>query len=83
MLEDKQLSYYRLQDEHRRTKAELNHLKHLVKGNPQNWYTLYLQEALSTIERQYEQLQEDFHALNTKFNKEMEKRQYIFPKSSE
>lgn len=80
VIEDNRISHFHLQEEFKRIKQELNKLKVLAKGNPMNWYTLYLQGELSTIERQYTQLQEDYHELNAKHNKEMEKRQYIFAK---
>lgn len=80
-LEDSRIQYYRVFDENRKNKEELNSIKRMAERNSRGWYTEYLQSALATIERQYEQLQEDFHALNAKHNHEMAKRQYIFPNS--
>jgi len=73
-LEDQRIQYYRVFD-------ELNALKRTAARNSRGWYLEYTQSALMTVERQYAQLQEDFHALNTKYNHEMAKRQYIFPNS--
>jgi len=78
-LEDSRVQYYRIFDENRKNKEELNSIKRMAERSSKNWYMEYLQSALATIERQYEQLQDDFHALNAKHNHEMAKRQYIFP----
>jgi len=80
-LEDQRVQYYRIFDENRKIKEELNSIKRMAERNSKGWYLEYLQSALSTIERQYEDIQENFHALNTKHNHEMAKRQYIFPNS--
>jgi len=71
-LEDQRIQYYRVFD-------ELNTLKRTAARNSRGWYLEYTQSALMTIERQYAQLQEDYHALNAKHNHEMAKRQYVFP----
>lgn len=81
-LEDSRIQYYRVFDENRKNKEELNSIKRTAERNSRGWYTEYLQSALATIERQYEQLQEDFHTLNAKHNHEMAKRQYIFPNNA-
>jgi len=80
-LEDQRIQYYRVFDELKRVKEELSSIKRMASGSPKNWYTSYLQKALSGIERQYEDLQENFHQLSAKYSHEMAKRQYIFPNS--
>jgi len=81
-LEDKTVQYYRVFDENRGMKAELNEIKRMAERNSRGWYTEYLQSSLADIERQYEDLQENFHKLSAKHAHEMSKRQYIFPNNA-
>ena len=81
-LEDSQTQYRRIFDENRKNEEELNSIKRMAERNSRGWYMEYLQSSLTDIERQYHQLQEDFHALNTKYNHEMAKKQYIFPNNA-
>lgn len=82
-LEDQDIRYYRIFDENKSIRDELRVIKMMAERNSKGWYLEYLQKSLSLIERQYEDLQDNFHKLNAKYNNEMKKRQYIFREKAE
>lgn len=59
-------------------REELNLIKRAAQRNAKGWYLEYLQKALASTERQYDELQEKFHKLSAKYSHEMAKRQYVW-----
>ena len=59
-------------------REELNLIKRAAQRNAKGWYLEYLQKALASTERQYDDLQERFHKLSAKYSHEMAKRQYVW-----
>jgi len=64
-------------------REELNLIKRAAQKNTKGWYVEYLQKALASTERQYDDLQENFKKLTAKHSSEMEKRQYVFGEKAE
>ncbi len=78
-LGDMKYRYNRVLEENNTIRKELDLFKKIAKKETKGWYLGYLQNSLTMIERQYEQLQNNFRTLNTRYAQEMAKRQYIFP----
>ena len=77
--------YDEKEEQYKKARGTLRDIHLSIKrnaGSRLKGYIESLQKSVMTLEDQYALVQGNFHKLNTKYNKELEKKQYIFPRKN-